>query len=210
MAVSTLMAAGGCSRFARHLLNGLFALVTPLEALLLYLGAGHFAAGNPAPLGAALAFCAGTFLCIACADLLPELQFHTHDRFKLSLALAAGLVVAILIGKLEASGQHHDQLPGASERSTGLKPAAELDHVTQPRVNPEPLQNQRHVEQRSPIRLLRHPALAPHHFFQTLSNSSCNFFGFTLPSSSRVSSLGLPVRVFRVFRGSPFCSLLFP
>jgi zinc and cadmium transporter len=53
--------------------------------------------------GCALAFCAGTFLCIACADLLPELQFHSHDRLKLTLALAAGLGVAILIGQLEAS-----------------------------------------------------------------------------------------------------------
>ena len=38
----------------------------------------------------ALAFSAGTFLCIALSDLLPELQFHAHDRFKLSLALLAG------------------------------------------------------------------------------------------------------------------------
>jgi zinc and cadmium transporter len=119
MAVSTLMAAGGCSRFARHLLNGLFALVTPMGALLLYLSASHFAAVNPAPLGVALAFCAGTFLCISCADLLPELQFHTHDRLKLSLALATGLAVAILIGKLEASGHghHHDDVPSASEHT---------------------------------------------------------------------------------------------
>ena len=103
MAVSTLMAASGCSRFARHLLNGLFALVTPLGAILFYAGANHLFGSNPVFLGCALAFCAGTFLCIACADLLPELQFHSHDRLKLSLALAAGLGVAILIGQLEAS-----------------------------------------------------------------------------------------------------------
>jgi zinc and cadmium transporter len=39
----------------------------------------------------ALAFSAGTFLCIALSDLLPELQFHSHDRFKLSVALLAGV-----------------------------------------------------------------------------------------------------------------------
>jgi zinc and cadmium transporter len=100
MAVSTLMAAGGCSRFARHLLNALFALVTPAGAILFYAGASHFVGANPAFLGCALAFCAGTFLCISCADLLPELQFHSHDRLKLSLALAAGLGIAILIGQL--------------------------------------------------------------------------------------------------------------
>ena len=41
----------------------------------------------------ALAFSAGTFLCIALSDLLPELQFHTHDRIKLSVALLAGFVL---------------------------------------------------------------------------------------------------------------------
>ena len=92
MTVSTLMAASGCSRFSRHLLNGLFALGTPLGAILFYAGARHFFGSNPAFLGGALAFCAGTFLCIACADLLPELQFHSHDRFKLSLALLAGIL----------------------------------------------------------------------------------------------------------------------
>ena len=111
MAVSTLMAASGSSRFARHVLNVLFALVTPLGALLFYAGASHFFGSNPAFLGCALAFCAGTFLCIACADLLPELQFHSHDRLKLSLALAAGLGVAIVIGLLEDSSSHHDHAP---------------------------------------------------------------------------------------------------
>jgi zinc and cadmium transporter len=107
MTVSTLMAASGCSRFSRHLLNGLFALATPLGAILFYAGASHFFGSSPAFLGSALAFCAGTFLCIACADLLPELQFHSHDRLKLSLALAAGLGVAVLIGQLEASSHNH-------------------------------------------------------------------------------------------------------
>jgi len=112
VAVSTVMAAGGCSRWSRHLINGLFALVTPAGILLFYLGARSVAHMNPLFLGGALAFCAGTFLCIACADLLPELQFHSHDRFKLSLALAAGLGIAILIGTLEPAGhEHHPPAP---------------------------------------------------------------------------------------------------
>ncbi len=101
MAVSTLMAAGGKSRFSRHVLNGLFALASPLGAMLFYLGAGHFAGGDAPVLGYALAFCAGSFLCIASSDLLPELQFHSHDRFKLSAALLAGLAVAVVIGLFE-------------------------------------------------------------------------------------------------------------
>jgi zinc and cadmium transporter len=100
MAVSTLMAAGGKSHFSRHVLNGLFALASPIGAALFYLGASHFAANTPL-LGYALGFCAGSFLCIASADLLPELQFHSHDRFKLSAALIAGLAVAVIIGQFE-------------------------------------------------------------------------------------------------------------
>ena len=103
MAVSTLMHTGGSSRFSRHILNGLFALASPLGALLFYFGAGHLAGGNVPMLGFALAFCAGTFLCIASSDLLPELQFHSHDRFKLSAALLAGLAVAVLIGLAETA-----------------------------------------------------------------------------------------------------------
>ena len=100
MAVSTLMAASGKSHFSRHVLNGLFALASPIGAGMFYLGAGHFAANTPL-LGYALGFCAGSFLCIASSDLLPELQFHSHDRFKLSAALIAGLAVAVIIGLFE-------------------------------------------------------------------------------------------------------------
>jgi zinc and cadmium transporter len=102
MAVSTLMAASGSSKFSRHILNGLFSLASPIGAILFYFGASHLTSGLPV-LGFALAFCAGSFLCIASADLLPELQFHSHDRFKLSAALLAGLAVAIIIKQLEVS-----------------------------------------------------------------------------------------------------------
>ena len=105
LAISTLMTAGGSSRFSRHLLNGLFALASPLGAVLFYLGASHFAGSDATFLGGALAFCAGTFLCIASSDLLPELQFHSHDRFKLSLALLAGLAIAVLIKEFEVEDQ---------------------------------------------------------------------------------------------------------
>ena len=101
MAISTLMTAGGSSRLSRHVLNGLFALVSPVGAVLFYFGASQFAGSDAAFLGCALAFCAGTFLCIASSDLLPELQFHSHDRFKLSAALVAGLTVAIVIKLFE-------------------------------------------------------------------------------------------------------------
>ena len=101
VAVSTVTTASGCSRGLGHLLNALFALTTPLGVAIFYLGASRLAHMDPLFLGAALGFCAGTFLCISCADLLPELQFHSHDRFKLSAGLIAGLGLAVLIGVFE-------------------------------------------------------------------------------------------------------------
>jgi len=113
LAVGTLMAAGGKSKWLRHLLNLLFALATPVGVVLFHLGAAQFAEANHAFLGAALALCAGTFLCIACSDLLPELQFHSHDPFKLSVAFVLGLGVAVLIGgmKHDHEGHAHDPAP---------------------------------------------------------------------------------------------------
>lgn len=64
----------------------------------------------------ALAFSAGMFVCIASSDLLPELQFHSHDRIALSCALVLGLAFAFGLARLEAathvhvdgSHEHHD------------------------------------------------------------------------------------------------------
>ena len=64
---------------------------------------GALAQVNGVLLGNALAFCAGTFLCISASDLLPELQFHSHDRMKLSVSLLAGLVVTILLKHFEGA-----------------------------------------------------------------------------------------------------------
>jgi zinc and cadmium transporter len=128
MAISTLMTVGGSSRSSRHLLNGLFALASPVGAVLFYLGASQFAGSDTAILGCALAFCAGTFLCIASSDLLPELQFHSHDRFKLSVALIAGLAVAVLIKQFEA---------GQSEqgRAHGVTSAEKTNPAVMPCIN---------------------------------------------------------------------------
>jgi zinc and cadmium transporter len=113
LAIATLMAAGGWSRLARHLVNGLFALAIPVGVLLFHFGASQYSEAQHLFLGSALAFAAGTFLCIASSDLLPELQFHAHDRIKLSFALLAGLALSALIGKFETTGhdRHHDQIP---------------------------------------------------------------------------------------------------
>jgi zinc and cadmium transporter len=118
MAIGTLMAAGGWSRLSRHFVNGLFALAIPAGVLLFHFGAGQFSETGHLFLGSALAFAAGTFVCIATSDLLPELQFHAHDRIKLSFALLAGLVLAAAIGKFETSGHEHLQSPPSNRESS--------------------------------------------------------------------------------------------
>ena len=104
LSLGTLTTAGNLSRRAGHLLNGVFGLAVPLGVvgfLALTGVGGSSAGGGSALIAAALAFSAGTFLCISLTDLLPELQFHSHDRVKLTAALLLGLAVAAAAGRLE-------------------------------------------------------------------------------------------------------------
>lgn len=105
MTLSTMLAAAGASAARRHAMNVVFAAIVPLGAAAFALGVRGDSSGI---LGLALAFSAGTFLCIAAADLLPELQFHSHDRLGLTAALVAGLGIAWGIGRLEAATHSHE------------------------------------------------------------------------------------------------------
>jgi zinc and cadmium transporter len=92
LTITSLMVRAGASRFSAHLVNLAFALMIPLGMALFLFGLSRIDPGSGARLtSATLAFSAGTFLCIALSDLLPELQFHDHDRVKLSLAMLAGV-----------------------------------------------------------------------------------------------------------------------
>jgi zinc and cadmium transporter len=94
LTISTLMVRGKSARWMMHLVNLGFALMIPAGVVLFVLGSAGIDATAASSLTAgALAFSAGTFLCIALSDLLPELQFHSHDRLKLSVALLAGVVL---------------------------------------------------------------------------------------------------------------------
>ncbi len=120
--LGTLMAAGRHSRGMRHIVNLLFALLVPIGAGLFMLGlaGGRGEGGSQALiLSAALAFAAGTFLCIALSDLLPELQFHQHDRVKLSIALVLGLAVAWGVAAMEQRLHVHDETPAAEHEDHG-------------------------------------------------------------------------------------------
>jgi zinc and cadmium transporter len=114
MTLGTLMAVGHRSVRFRHLVNLAFGLVVPVGVCLFFLGAGTLRAEGPQLVSCALAFSAGTFLCIALSDLLPELQFHQHDRLKLSVALLLGLAIAWGAARLEAR----------AHEAPGLEPAA--------------------------------------------------------------------------------------
>ncbi len=107
LALSTLMTVSGATTRARHVANLLFALAVPLGMIVFLFGAEHAMSPERPILGAALAFSAGTFLCIATSDLLPELQFHAHDRLKLSASLLFGLAVAGGIVLVESSTHDH-------------------------------------------------------------------------------------------------------
>lgn len=112
LTLSTLMSVNGESSRTRHIVNGLYALAVPTGVTLFLLGIGQAHGPGRHLLGAALGFSAGTFLCIATSDLLPELQFHAHDRLKLSASLLLGLALAAGIVLLESSTHDHGALGG--------------------------------------------------------------------------------------------------
>ncbi|MEC8558120.1 MAG: ZIP family metal transporter [Planctomycetota bacterium] len=91
----------------RLLVNVGFALMCPIGALLFFAGVSFGGEGLATSMVTwGLAFSAGVFLCIALSDLLPEMEFHTHNRIPLSLALIAGVLSAYAIGLLEGSAAH--------------------------------------------------------------------------------------------------------
>jgi len=105
LSIETVMAASGWSLTHRRLANLFFAVLCPLAALLFYAGVDVMS-GDSLLLPAALAFSAGAFMCIALGDLLPEVQFHSHDRFKLTALFLMGIGLAFAIGTIEPPHFH--------------------------------------------------------------------------------------------------------
>ena len=125
LSITSLMAAEGWSPQVIKLVNLGYALMCPLGAFLFYFGIQQYAGAQSTIVAAALAMSAGVFICISLSDLLPEVQFHSHDRVKLSAALLLGIGAAWVIGLLEPAhthGHHHDHQP----------PAAAADREPQP------------------------------------------------------------------------------
>jgi zinc and cadmium transporter len=100
LTIASLMVSEGARSRWVHWINFLFALMIPV-GVLAYFAFSRLGSGSPnAYAGGALAFSAGTFFSIALGDLLPELQFHRHDRVRLSLALLAGIAIMFVAAQL--------------------------------------------------------------------------------------------------------------
>lgn len=120
LAISSLMRSVGFATGRMSIAQGAFALMTPLGGFIAWLS-GHWASAAMASslTGAFIAISAGTFICIALGDLLPEVQFHAHDRGKLAGALVFGLAIIYSVSLLESgSGTHRHGESGASHDAT--------------------------------------------------------------------------------------------
>jgi len=122
--IGSVMSKGGWSLRERSIVNFCFSLACPLGALLFWLGAATLAVESNLIIGGGLAVSAGFFICIALADLLPEVHFHDHDRGKLTFALFLGIVLALGIENLP--GHEH----GVSEH--GVSEHEGHDHSSEP------------------------------------------------------------------------------
>lgn len=107
LSITGLMTAGGWSRASRNFVNLGFALMCPLGAAAFLFGISRFANDHSAIVGAALAAAGGVFICIALSDLLPEMEFHSHNRVRLTLALLLGIALAWGIRFLEPAHAHN-------------------------------------------------------------------------------------------------------
>ena len=117
--IGTLMLNAGVSSRGRGIANALYALVVPLGAVAFLASLQVFGGHQETIIGVAMALAAGAFLCIAAADLLPEVQFHSHDRVLLTMSLALGLAIAWGITVMERSSHAHTHAHAHATESHG-------------------------------------------------------------------------------------------
>ena len=103
---SLLLNAKAAARTRRAVIAG-YALVVPIGAAVFLTSVRLFGGAHAGVTGAALALAAGAFLCIAAADLLPEVEFHSHDRLLLTASLAAGLAISVAVTAIERASPAH-------------------------------------------------------------------------------------------------------
>lgn len=122
MSISTVMKKDQWSKSSTNLVNILFASMCPLGILLFYGGIQFLGEEQSYVIGCCVALAGGVFLCIALSDILPEIHFHSHDRFLLSFCLLLGVAIAYGIGFLEPEHTHDI-------------PAEGLDSLTNPGID---------------------------------------------------------------------------
>lgn len=106
VSITSLMAASGWTRRSMMLVNAGFSMMCPLGAALFLLGVRQFAGYQQELLGTALAFSAGVFICISLSDLLPEMEFHAHNKVQLTVALGLGIILSWSLTFLEYAHLH--------------------------------------------------------------------------------------------------------
>jgi zinc and cadmium transporter len=126
LSITSVMAVGNWSPRARNLVNLIFSLVCPIGAFAFYYGMRELGSGQQMVVGCALGFSAGAFLCISLADILPEIQFHYHDRVKLTAALLIGVALSFAIGLAESEHAHDHS--GEAKPDATIQDEAEHDH----------------------------------------------------------------------------------
>lgn len=101
VSISALMVAEGWNPKTVTWVNVGFALMCPLGAALFFMGIQQFPGFQRELVGTALAFASGIFICISLSDLLPEMEFHAHNKVQLTIALTSGIALAWLLTLLE-------------------------------------------------------------------------------------------------------------
>jgi zinc and cadmium transporter len=129
LSITSLMAARGWSKRHQMLVNLGYSLMCPLGVFLFHVGAYRIAENHSLFIAAAVAMAAGVFVCISLSDLLPEIEFHSHDRLLLSGLLTLGLALAWGIGFLEPEHAHsHGPSQTHSEHGSGNHGPGEPGH----------------------------------------------------------------------------------
>jgi zinc and cadmium transporter len=119
LTISTLLIKGGVKRSKAMMVQAGFSLLIPLGVALFYFGQEKVAGTSFT--GCALGFSAGTFLCVALSDLLPEVQFHSHDRTKLFLSMLLGAGLMWITAASEPAETHVGQASTPQTHEEGHK-----------------------------------------------------------------------------------------
>jgi zinc and cadmium transporter len=106
LTILSMMKASGVSARNRLAVVAVFALMCPIGAALFWQTAHAMGEHSSIVIGCALAASAGIFICISLGDLLPEMEFHAHNRWTLTALLLLGIALAWSLRFLEPSGIH--------------------------------------------------------------------------------------------------------